>query len=157
MNYEITKGMRIIGAKCLDRKEERATQTMEATINMIHKKISNIKCKFWSYWCEVSRKRRRPPKPRMEAQWPHPPPTLWAAVFVSVEKTFEVENICVSESKSPKKFVKSSSKASTLQPPTLWDWTNVGIRECRQVGKFRNFQFSQWKYFPFIGENRTKQ
>mgnify|MGYP007061603668 CR=1 FL=1 len=46
MNYEISKGMRIIGAKCLDRKEERATQTMEATINMIHKKISNIKCKF---------------------------------------------------------------------------------------------------------------
>ena len=46
MDHEITKGMRIIGAKCLGRKEERATQTMEATINMIDKKISNIKCKF---------------------------------------------------------------------------------------------------------------
>ena len=46
MDHEITKGMRIIGAKCLERKEERATQTMEATIDMIHKKISNIKCKF---------------------------------------------------------------------------------------------------------------
>ena len=107
MDHEITKGMRIIGAKCLERKEERATQTMEATINMIDKKISNIKCKFEVI--EVSRKRRRPPKPRMEAQWPHPPPTLWAAVFVSVKKTFEDDNIWVSESKSPKKFVKNSS------------------------------------------------
>ena len=51
MDYEITKGMRIIGAKCLERKEERATQTMEATINMIHKKISNIKQQLLISFC----------------------------------------------------------------------------------------------------------
>ena len=81
----------------------------------------------------------------MEAQWPRPPPTLWAAVFVSVEKTFEDDNIWVSESKSPKKFVKNSSK------PLLSNRPLYGIEETSELGSVDKLE--SLETFNFHSEN----